>query len=122
LTGILLAKQHLWTGVSNRPAKSIEEGTLFKLPGKPEVAKLDATVFVEEHILEFEVAMDGASIMDVTHGQAELPKDNARLVFVDPAFLDQIIEEFSTGAELGDEPNVTLCRDDLVELGYVWVM
>jgi hypothetical protein len=66
--------------------------------------------------------MDGASIMDVTHGQAELTEDNARLVFVDPAFLDQIIEELSTGAELGDEPDITLCGDDLVELSYVWVV
>jgi len=68
LTEILLAKQHLWTGVPNSPTEGIEEGTLFKLPGKPEVAELDATVFIEEHILEFEVTMDRTPIVDVTHG------------------------------------------------------
>ena len=68
LTEILLAKQHLRTCVPNSPAKGIEEGTLFELPGKPEVAEFDTTAFVEEHILEFQITMDGASIMDVTHG------------------------------------------------------
>lgn len=43
-----------------------------------------------------------------------MPEDNAGLVFVDPAFLDQIIKELSTGAELGDEPDVTFCRNNLI--------
>ena len=117
-----MAKQHLRTGVPDSAAEGVKEGTLFKLPGKSKVAELDATALVQEHILELEVSMDGASIMDITDGQAQLPEDNADLVFVDPALLDQVVEELPTGAELGDEPNVALCRDDLVELSYMWVV
>lgn len=60
--------------------------------------------------------MDDAFGVDIAHAQTELAEDLPGLMFRQAALLDEIVEKLATGAELGDQPDGLLGRDDLVHL------
>jgi len=54
--------------------------------------------------------------MHVAHRQAQLSKDPPRLVLWKPPSLDEVVEELSSCAELGDEVDVGFGGENLEEL------
>ena len=60
--------------------------------------------------------MHDSLLVDIRDGQAELPEQDPRLLLVQSALLREVVEELAPRAELGDEPDAGLGRDDLVQL------
>jgi hypothetical protein len=63
-----------------------------------------------------------AARVAVRDGEAQLAEHGTRLLLAQAALLEQVVEELAAGAELGDEPDVCLRRDDLEELDDVRVV
>lgn len=59
--------------------------------------------------------MDDPAAVEVVHAQHELAKEAARLVEREAALLDEVVEQLAAGAELGDEVDGRLGRDELEE-------
>ena len=79
-------------------------------------------MLVEKYIFQLKVPMDNVVLVYVAYSETQLAKDGSCFVFGEPALLCKVVEEFATRAKLGDEPDVGLGRDDLVQLCDVRVM
>ena len=86
------------------------------------VGNLNLAVDANEDVFGLDVAVHDALLVDVRDGEAELSEHHAGLVLGETALLRKVVEELPAGAELGDEPNVVLGRDDLVQLRDVRVV
>lgn len=113
MTQVLATSQHLRSCITGRAAE---------FPAEAKIGQLWITAFVEQDILEFEVPMDDAFAVNIAETETDLAEYPARLGFGEAGLLDEIVEELSAGAELGDEPDGVLGGDDLVELDDVWVV
>lgn len=121
LTGtlILFTLEHFRRRISCCTAKRFHQCAPVKLPRKAKIAQFDATALVEENVLEFEIAMDDAFVVEVGDGQAELAEHNFGLVLRQSALLHEVVKELSARAELGDNPDGRLGGDDFVHLGDI---
>ena len=119
---IFLRKQHLRRRISRSPAERLEQRPLLELPREPEVAQLHPTPFIQQHVLQLQVPMHDALPMHIRDSQTQLPEQYARLVLAEAALLGEVVEELAPAAELGDEPDAGLGRDDLVQLRDVRVV
>lgn len=122
LTRVFLPLEHFGTRIARSAAESIEEPPRFPLADKAEVAKLNTELAVEEDVLELEVSVDDPERVHVAHGESELAKDPTGLLLRQSAAFDEVVKELAPGAELGDKPNVGLCRENLKQLADVWVV
>jgi hypothetical protein len=121
-TGVLVLREDLGRSVPRRAAGSVEERTALKLAREAKVAELGAALLVEQHVLQLEVTVHDAAGMAVCDGEAQLAEHGARLLLAQAALLEEVVEELAAGAELGDEPDVRLRRDDLEQLDDVRVV
>lgn len=88
---------------------------LLKLAPEPEVGNLDVDAFVEQDVLEFEIAVDDAVLVQVRDAEHELTKDATRLAERQAALLDEVVEQFASGAQFRHEIDGRLGGDDFVQ-------
>jgi hypothetical protein len=75
-TRILLAFQHLRRAVTDSSTPCLQVVRLaLVLARKTKVDQLDITVFVQQYVFEFEVAVDAGLVMDVGYSADELGED-----------------------------------------------
>jgi hypothetical protein len=77
---------------------------------------------IQQDVLKLQIPMNDAQLVDVVEGKAEFAEDLPGLGICESALFDEVVVEFTAGAELCDEPYCVLCGDDFVELSDVWVM
>jgi len=104
-TLIFLALEHLRGSIAGSPAEGLHEGAALEFTSETKVTELDATALVEENVLEFEITMNDAFVVKICDGETELTEQQPGLVFAESPFLDQIIEQLSTGTEFGYDPD-----------------
>jgi hypothetical protein len=95
---ILLSLEHFRGGITGRSAEGLHKGAPLEFTSEAKVTELDATTLVEENILQLEVTMNDAFVVEICDGETELTEQQPGLVFAESPFLDQIIEQLSTTA------------------------
>lgn len=95
----------------------VHEATFFKLSAEPEVCNLYVDVLVEQDILQLEVSVDDAFAMEVRDAEDELGKDASGFGERESGLVlfDEVVEQFSAGAEFGDEVDGGFGRDEFKE-------
>lgn len=81
LSCILLALEHLRGRIADSAAKCLQVvGFALVLASKPKVYQLDILIFVQEDILELQIAVDAGLLVDVRNGPDELSERLLNLV------------------------------------------
>jgi hypothetical protein len=78
-------------------------------------------VFVEQDVLELQVAVDARLVVDIQDGANELGEDALDLGGLEGALLQEVVVELVAGAVLEDQPDQLLGDYDLVQAGDVRV-
>jgi hypothetical protein len=66
--------------------------------------------------------MNNTLFVTICNGQTKLSKQGTRLVLVYTTLFNQVVKEFSTGAEFRYEPDGGFRRNNFIELDDVWVV
>lgn len=72
-------------------------------------------MFVQQDVLELQVAVDARLVVDVRHGADELGEDALDLGGLEGALLQEVVVELVAGAVLEDQPDQLLGDYDLVQ-------
>ena len=119
---IFLSLEHFWRGIAGRSAERLHEGAPLEFTSEAKVSEFNATALVEENVLQLEVTVDDAFVVEICDGETELTEQQLGLVLGESTLLGKVVEQLTTAAEFGDDPDGGLCRDDLVHLGDVGVV
>ena len=95
----------------------VHEATFFKISAEAEVGNLDVDVLVEQDIFQLEVSVDDAFSVEVRDAEDELGKDATGFGERESGLVlfDEVVEQFASGAEFGDEVDGGLGRDEFKE-------
>lgn len=95
----------------------VHEATFFKLSAEPEVGNLDVDVLVEQDVFQLEVSVDDAFAVEVGDAEDELGKDATGFRERESGLVlfDEVVEQFASGAEFGDEVDGGFGRDEFKE-------
>lgn len=83
--------------------------------GETEVSDYHVPVSIKEEVFEFEVAMDDLFLVNVPNTRDELTKKFARVLLLQVAVGEDVVEEFTTGGVLEDDANVLVRFDNVVQ-------
>ena len=122
LAKVAVAGDYLGRRVAEGADLGLEPPATLELAAEAHVGNLDVDVLVEEDVLELEVAVDDALAVEVGDAEDELAEDAARFGEGEAAraggrgaLLDEVVEQLAARAQLGDEVDGRLGRDELVE-------
>ena len=71
---VLPPLQHLGRSVPRRTAERLHEVAAFKLARETEIAELDSAALVQQHVLQLQIAVHDALLVQVGNCEAELSK------------------------------------------------
>ena len=82
--------------------------------GETEVRDYHVSVSVEEEVFEFEVSVDNLFLVNVPDAGDELTEELARILLLEVAMGQNMVEEFTTRRVLEDDTDILVGLDDVV--------
>jgi hypothetical protein len=78
---VFLSLQHFRGGITCCTAVRLQVCSPIKLAGETKVTELDPTTFIQQDVLQFEVTMHNAFLVQIVYCQTYLAEYVARLLF-----------------------------------------
>ena len=87
---------------------------MFEPIGETKVRDYHVPVAIEEEVFEFEVPMDDLFLVNVPDTRNELTEEFARILLLQVAVGEDVVEEFATRRVLEDDTNILVRFDNVV--------
>ena len=94
---------------------------MFEPIGETEVRDDHVSVSIEEEVFEFEVAVNDLFLVNVPDARDELTKEFARVLLLQVAVGEDVVEEFTTRRVLEDDADILVRLNDIVKSDNVRV-
>jgi hypothetical protein len=88
---------------------------VFEPIGETEVRDYHVSMPIEEEVFEFEVAVDDLFLVNVPDARDELTEEFARILLLQVAVGEDVVEEFTTRRVLEDDTDVLVRFDNVVQ-------
>ena len=88
---------------------------MFESVGETKVRDYHVPVSVEEEVFEFEVTVDDLFLVNVPDARDELTEEFARILLLEVAVGEDVVEEFTTRRVLEDDTDILVRFDNVVQ-------
>lgn len=105
------------SGITRGPTTCLHElvGLVLESIGEAEIRDYHVPVSVEEEVFEFEVPVDNLFLMNVPDARDELTEEFARILLLEVAVGEDVVEEFTTRRVLENNTDVLVRFDNVVK-------
>lgn len=88
---------------------------MFEPIGETEICYYHVPVAIEEEVFELQVAVDDLFLVDVPDAGDELTEEFARILLLQVAVSQNVVEEFTPRCIFEDDTDVLVCLDNVVQ-------
>ncbi len=107
--------QELRGGKIQAAAKGLEVPAWRKQVAQTKVDNLDVAILADEDVFDFKIAVDNAVAVAVVEGAGNLAAELARLLFLELAMGDDVVEHLTAVDKLEEHVPVIVCADNIAQ-------